>query len=221
MDPLSTKVRIQGRDRPAGYHDQARPEVAALVPAACRRVLEVGCGAGQLSSLLRARGHHVTGIELIPQAVQRAAAVLDEVVCADVEDESLSFIPGSFDVLIFADVLEHLLDPWGVLRRCVSWLSPAGRVVVSVPNVQNLDVIRRLVLGRWDYRERGILDVGHLRFFTYRSVCRLFDQAGLVIERVEHRYRRTWSRQLLCAVTLGGARAFLTRQYLVVGKRRG
>jgi SAM-dependent methyltransferase len=219
MTVLSARIAVQGRDRPLHYHDQPRPEVAALVPSTCRRVLDVGCGTGALGALLRARGHRVTGLELVPEVAARAGEVLDEVVCADVEDRPLPFPPGSFDAIILADVLEHLTDPWTVLRDCVALLTPGGRVVVSVPNVQNLDVIRRLLCGRWDYRERGILDVGHLRFFTFHSVRSLFGQAGLEIEQARHIYRRSWSRRLLCALTCGAAERFLTRQYLVVGKR--
>ena len=78
---------------------------------------------------------------------------------------------------------------------------------------------RRLLRGRWDYRERGILDRGHLRFFTLHTIRGLFAQAGLTLEHVGHRYQRSFWRDLLCLATAGRARAFLTRQYLVVGRK--
>jgi 2-polyprenyl-3-methyl-5-hydroxy-6-metoxy-1,4-benzoquinol methylase len=191
--------------------------VAALVPPACRRVLDVGCGTGQLGALLRSRGHHVTGIELVPEAAREASRRLDHVVTADVEAEGFPFAPASFDAILFADVLEHLVDPWRILCLATGLLTSIGIVVASIPNVQNLDVLRRLVRGRWDYRERGILDRGHLRFFTLHSIHALFHQADLVLTHVGHRYRRTWWREMLCLLTGGHARAFFTRQYLVVG----
>jgi 2-polyprenyl-3-methyl-5-hydroxy-6-metoxy-1,4-benzoquinol methylase len=139
-------------------------------------------------------------------------------VTGDVE-EGLPFEPASFDCIIFADVLEHLVDPWRTLREAAELLSDDGVVVASVPNVQNLAVLWRLARGRWDYRERGILDRGHLRFFTLKTLCDLFAQAGLEVTRVEHKYRRSVWRELLCFLTAGRARAFFTRQYLVVGRR--
>lgn len=207
---------VQAIGRPAKYYDQSRPEVAALVPAQARRVLEVGCAEGQLGRSLRDRGHHVTGIELVPDVAARARLWLDHVETADVEADGFPFPPESFDVIIFADVLEHLIDPWRVLRETAGLLAEGGCVVASIPNVQNLDVLLRLARGRWDYRERGILDVGHLRFFTLASIRTLFAQAGLGLSHVGHLYRRRWWRQLLCLLTAGRARALFTRQYLVV-----
>ena len=110
--------------------------------------------------------------------------------------------------------------PGGVLREAVEVLTDDGVVVASIPNVQNIDVLRRLFMGRWDYRERGILDIGHLRFFTLHSIRNLFAQANLTVVQVGHRYRRSWWCELLCLLTGGRARGLWTRQYLVVGHRR-
>jgi SAM-dependent methyltransferase len=218
MGPVRSGAAAQPGARPACYYEQARPEVAALVPPGCRRVLEVGCGAGALGRLLRQRGHHVTGLELLPEVAAEARRWLDWVEVGDVE-AGLPFAPGAFDAVIFADVLEHLVDPWRVLREAAALLVPGGFVVGSIPNVQNFDVLWRLARGRWDYRERGILDVGHLRFFTLRSIRRLFAQAGLALTQVGHRYRRSWWRAALCLLSGGRARGFFTRQYLVVGRK--
>ncbi len=210
---------VQSGCRTGEYYNQARPEVAELVPLCCRRVLEVGCGSGELGRLLRGQGHHVTGIELVPEMAERARRCLNRVVTGDVERDGFPFPPASFDALIFADVLEHLVDPWRVLREAVAVLAADGVVVASIPNVQNIDVLRRLFLGRWDYRERGILDFGHLRFFTLKSIHALFAQANLTVEHVGHRYRRSWWRELLCVLTAGRARGWWTRQYLIVARR--
>jgi SAM-dependent methyltransferase len=219
MELVQSGARVQAGNRPTFYYEQARPEVAALVPAECQRVLEVGCAGGELGRLLRGRGHHVTGIELVPDMAERARRWLDQVVTADVEADGIPFPPASFDAIVFADVLEHLVDPWRVLREAADVLAEGGVVVASIPNVQNVDVLRRLLCGRWDYRERGILDLGHLRFFTLHSIRGLFAQAGLRIEHIGRRYRRSWWRELLCFVSAGRARAFWTRQYLIVGRK--
>ncbi len=198
------------------YYAQARPEVADLVPAECRRVLDVGCAAGRLGGLLRSRGHHVTGIELIPDAAEQAWLCLDDVHVGDIEADGFPFVRESFDAVLFADVLEHLIDPWRVLRESAELLAPGGRIIASVPNLQNLDVLRRLVRGRWQYRERGITDFGHLRFFTLHTIRHLFKQAGLRLIHVGYQYRRTWLRALACVFTAGAARPYLARQYLLV-----
>jgi SAM-dependent methyltransferase len=218
MALVRSGAEVQAGNRPASYYVQPRPEVAALVPPACCRVLDVGCGCGQLGRLLRQRGHKVTGIELVPEMAEEARHWLDRVEVLDVETVAWPFAPGSFDALVFADLLEHLVDPWRVLRQAVGLLAPGGVVVASIPNLQNLDVLWRLVRGRWEYRERGLTDFGHLRFFTLHTIRGLFAQAGLTITHVGHRYRRSWWREALCRLTLGGARAFFTRQYLVVGQ---
>jgi O-antigen biosynthesis protein len=214
-----TGAAIQAGGRPDSYYVQARPEVADLVPLACRRVLDVGCGAGHLGRLLKERGHQVTGVELVSEQADEARRWLDFVVTGDVES-GLPFAAGAFDAVIFADLLEHLVDPWRVLREAAALLTPGGVVVASVPNVQNLDVLRRLLRGRWDYRERGILDRGHLRFFTLQTIRELFGQAGLTITHVGHRYRRSLFRESICFLTAGRARAYFTRQYLVAGTRQ-
>ncbi len=219
MECVHSGAAVQAGGRPLSYYVQARPEVADLVPPECRRVLEIGCGAGELGRLLKERGCFVAGVELVPEAAEAARRHLDQVVTADVEADGLPFAPGSFDAVIFADVLEHLIDPWRVLREAAGLLAPGGRVIASVPNVQNADVIWRLLRGRWDYRERGILDRGHLRFFTLHGIREMFEQARLAVERVGRRYRRTWLRETLSFLTAGRARAYFTRQYLVVGRK--
>ena len=219
MEALRSGAAVQAGGRLANYYVQSRPEVAALVPPECRRVLDVGCGSGELGRLLRHRGHHVTGTELVPEMAERARGCLDHVEERDVEKDGFPFPPASFDAIVFADVLEHLVDPWRVLREAVEVLADHAVVVASIPNVQNLDVLRRLLRGRWDYRGRGILDRGHLRFFTLHTIRDLFAQAGLTLEHVGHRYRRSIWRELLCLATAGRARAFLTRQYLIVGRK--
>jgi SAM-dependent methyltransferase len=220
MAQVRSGARVQVQQRPASYYVGSRPEVAALVPARCVRVLEVGCGTGQLGRLLTERGHRVTGLELVPEVAEQARPWLDRVVTGDVEADGFPFPPASFDAVLFADVLEHLVDPWRVLREAVQRLTDDGRVIASIPNVQHKSVLGGLVRGRWSYRDHGITDVGHLRFFTLQTIRGLFQQAGLRIEHVGYLYRRTWWRAVVCFLTAGRARGFYTSQYLVVGRKR-
>jgi 2-polyprenyl-3-methyl-5-hydroxy-6-metoxy-1,4-benzoquinol methylase len=207
------------------YYKSARPDILPLVPTEARRVLEVGCGVGQLGQALKEQGKEVVGIELNQDAARIAAAVLDRVICAPVESVALDELDPPYDCVIFGDILEHLVDPWTTLRRFATLLASEGRIVASLPNVGHWSVIAGLLRGRWEYRDRGLLDRTHLRFFTWRSIVALFIQADLVIERWERNYRlreadRRYAR-LARGLARGPLRDVLTFQYLVVARKRG
>ena len=172
------------------YYDDPRPDIQGVVRAPGRRVLDVGCAAGALGAALKDAGAvYVAGIERMPPAAARARERLDHVVEGDVASAPIPFVPGEFDYLIFADVLEHLPDPEAVLRRYLPYLAPAGRVVISVPNIRFYTVLLRLIADRWSYTEHGIRDRTHLRIFTRRSLEALIASSDLVLERLDRRYR--------------------------------
>jgi SAM-dependent methyltransferase len=146
-----------------------------------RRVLDVGCSTGQLGRLLAERGNTVSGVELDPEAAAIAEAHLERVVVTDLESTDLvaELGPGSFDALVFADVLEHLRDPADVLRRAKGLLAPGGFVVISLPNVAHGSVRLALLDGNFEYRDLGLLDSTHLRFFTRSTVDGFLRSTGL------------------------------------------
>jgi 2-polyprenyl-3-methyl-5-hydroxy-6-metoxy-1,4-benzoquinol methylase len=167
------------------YYEEPRADIQALVDAAGLRILDVGCGAGALSGALRARGAvFVAGIELDPAAAARARERLDELVEGSAVDADLPWAPESFDLLIFADVLEHLPDPDLVLERFLGLLAPGGTVIVSVPNMRFWSVLMRLVVDRWAYTEHGVRDRTHLRIFTRRTLTAMLGAHGLRVERL-------------------------------------
>jgi 2-polyprenyl-3-methyl-5-hydroxy-6-metoxy-1,4-benzoquinol methylase len=176
------------------YFEHARPEVVALVPEDARRIVDVGCAGGALGRALKAQrpGVEVRGVEPVASVAERARAVLDDVLTGGAEDEPPASWPKP-DCVIFADVLEHLVDPWTALSRWRERLRPGGSVVASVPNVAHHSVVRGLIAGRFDYADAGILDRTHLRFFTRASIIDLFERAGLKPLRIERvtRYGRT------------------------------
>lgn len=147
-----------------------------------RRVLDVGCATGYLGEALMDQGCRVSGVEYDPEAADRAGAVLDEVLVADLESADLveHFGAGSFDVVVFGDVLEHLRDPARVLRACVPLLSDKGSVVISIPNVAHASLRLALLQGRWTYSDRGLLDRTHVQLFTRRTLLDMITSAGLV-----------------------------------------
>ncbi|MHB1681446.1 MAG: glycosyltransferase [Bacilli bacterium] len=165
------------------YSLWTREDLAELIPQDVTRVLDVGCACGGLGLTLKNRGvGYVAGIEYNERAAIDARTVLDEVWIGDAATIHLPHPPGSFDALVFADVLEHLTDPIAALRNLTSYLKPEGYVVASIPNVGHASVLKGLLEGSWTYQESGILDKTHLRFFTLLEIARLFEQAGLQIE---------------------------------------
>ncbi|HET8796367.1 MAG TPA: class I SAM-dependent methyltransferase, partial [Thermoanaerobaculia bacterium] len=141
------------------------------------RVLDAGCGFAATSEYIQKRGNDVTGIESSAAACAVAAKRLSRVIHADLVTAPLDGL--QFDVIIFADVLEHLPWPVGVLKRYLSALAPNGSIIVSLPNVGLWSVRLAHLAGRWDYEETGVLDRTHLRFFTRKSARWLLEQAGL------------------------------------------
>ena len=163
-------------------YQQVRHEVVELVPADARRILDVGCAEGMLGAQLLARGaSEVFGIEYDPTVGARARTRLTEVYCGDVETMDLPFAPGSLDCIICADVLEHLRNPYDVLKRFAGLLSESGTIVASIPNVRHYSILHMLAEGLWTYQSQGLMDSTHLRFFTKHEIGALFDQAGLTV----------------------------------------
>ena len=205
-------------------YETARPDVQALVPADARRILDLGCAAGQLGSALRSRnGAYVAGVELSSDYADDASAVLDRVECGDVA-AVLAQPPadlGRFDCVIAADVLEHLVDPWAVLRDAVRLLEPGGSVVVSLPNVQYLLTFWRLIRGgRWPRDPAGLFDATHLRWFTLLDASELLEQAGLEVVEVSPRYwfPSGWQLRLARALERTPLAPFLPGQYVLRGR---
>jgi len=143
------------------------------------RVLDVGCDTGRLGEILRReKACDVHGIERDPGAAAEAAQRLNSVhVGAADSDEAFAKF-NDFDVVLFLDVLEHLYDPWAVLRGALGALRSGGAVIAVVPNIAHVSVVRRLLLGRFDYEKHGMMDQTHLRWFTRRSFARAFSEAG-------------------------------------------
>jgi len=148
------------------------------------RVLDVGCGFATTSERIQKLGNDVTGIDESPEIAALAGKRLSRIIEADVQSADLG--DEKFDVIIFADVLEHLAWPVSVLKRYLQWLAPNGSVMISLPNVGLWSVRFAHLVGRWQYEETGVLDRTHLRFFTRRSARWLMDQAGLEIVKTTY-----------------------------------
>jgi 2-polyprenyl-3-methyl-5-hydroxy-6-metoxy-1,4-benzoquinol methylase len=204
----------------AGYFENDRADVVAKLAPPLGRVLDVGCGAGAVGrSLLAAGATHVTGIELHEPSARRARAVLDEVHVGAVEDVlDANALAGPFDTFVLYDVLEHLVDPAGVLRALVPLAAPAARAHVSVPNARHWTLQRDLVVrGTFGYTEWGHHDRTHLRWFTRRDIEALLAGTGWPV--VESSPALMGREATLDRLTRGALREFLALQWHVLARR--
>lgn len=209
-------------DKETKYYANNRTDLISLMPPAAKRILEIGCGNGATGAELKRRlGAEVVGVELFPQAAAEAEKVLDRVFTGDVEKIALPFAKGYFDAVIYGDVLEHLIDPWGLLAKHALLLKPGSVAAASIPNIAHYRVVRMLRRKQWRYERSGIMDVTHLRFFTIDSIREMFAAAGFEITAVERiisasRVRKFWNRALCGALSDD-----LTEQYLIAARYRG
>ena len=151
-----------------------------------KRVLDVGCSSGYLSEPLSQRGNTLVGIELDADAARAAERWCEQVLVGDVERMELPLEPGSFDVVLCGDVIEHLRDPGAALARLRPLLVPGGRLVVSTPNIANWAIRLSLLAGRWRYADRGILDRSHTHLFTRATLRETIVRAGYVVDRIDY-----------------------------------
>jgi 2-polyprenyl-3-methyl-5-hydroxy-6-metoxy-1,4-benzoquinol methylase len=164
------------------HHLESDPGARGLVFRAIpvgSRVLDVGCDTGRFGEALRLRKSClVHGLEIEPSSASLARARLDEVLVRSADDDKGFAGIGGYDVIVFLEVLEHLVDPWGSLRGALSALRPGGIVHAVVPSVAHISVIRRLLVGQFDYTETGVMDRSQLRWFTRRTLRAAFVNSG-------------------------------------------
>jgi trans-aconitate methyltransferase len=202
-----------------GYYDHIRSDILPLLPPDARRIVDVGCSAGGTLAWLRKRypNAHTIGLEGNSDLKNELSRNADEAHIVDLTKE----IPdlGKPDLMLFLDILEHLPDPETVLRRITDQLSPDGTIIVSVPNVAHLSVALPLILfGAFQYRDAGILDRTHLRFFVQQSAIELLSKAGFRVDRglLGGLGRRD---RLADRLTFGLLRRRLTKQFILRGIR--
>ena len=212
--------------KPTAYFVEQRLEMVDLVPIDAKRILDVGCSAGGFGAAVKSRREvEIWGIEMMPKAASAAAEVLDKVLPGTFQDCWPNLPRKHFDCIVFNDVLEHMEDPYAVLRDSRELLGSNGSVVASIPNVRFYEVVRDLVWnGRWNYRDWGVLDRTHLRFFTRQSIAEAFTNAGYVIDRLYGINPAELSREYRILNFLSGGRLaemrypqFAVRAKLAVG----
>ena len=184
MNGVEDKIRLVKLPH---YYDNVREEMLSYIPEGVARSIEFGCGEGKFSELVKKRyGAEIWAVEKHKESAGIAAGRLDNVINSEAT-ASLDQIPeGYFDCVICLDFLPHLADPVSFLCSVKSKLRDGGVIVTSIANVRYYrHVVRYILHGDWDYKDYGVLDSTHLRFFTYNSIKKMFDQLEFEILRFE------------------------------------
>jgi 2-polyprenyl-3-methyl-5-hydroxy-6-metoxy-1,4-benzoquinol methylase len=151
------------------------------------RVLELGTGPGTVTRILHSKGCKVTGVEMDAETLAMCAAFCERTLQANLEepDWHASLAGEKFDVVMCADVLEHLRDPRPLLTLLPQFLNDTGCVMMSLPNATHLSVVASLMAGRFPYQSKGLLDTTHLRFFGRDDIDAMLRECGLVWQKWE------------------------------------
>jgi 2-polyprenyl-3-methyl-5-hydroxy-6-metoxy-1,4-benzoquinol methylase len=202
------------------YYHFIRSEIEPLLPKDCSRVLEVGAGAGETLRWLKTKfpGAQTTGVEINAALTSDLKRNADIAITGGIDE--CSPLLGSYDLILFLDVLEHLVDPGGTLARVSKLLEPGGHVIVSVPNIAHFSVSLPLLLRRrFTYQDAGILDRTHLRFFVEDTAVKLLNDASFVVKKgLITGFRFSRGRRWLDCVSFGLLRHHLAVQYIMLGE---
>jgi len=171
------------------YYAFSRPEMIKYVPTNAKKILDVGCSEGNFGRILKERTKcEVLGVELDYSSANRAREILDRVFTGSFEYWVKYFdrVHFKFDCMVFNDSLEHFAYPENILNSIKPLLNKDGTIVASIPNMRYLPVLDDLLFNKnWEYKDSGILDNTHMRFYTINSIKTLFNNAGYDIISIE------------------------------------
>jgi 2-polyprenyl-3-methyl-5-hydroxy-6-metoxy-1,4-benzoquinol methylase len=201
------------------YFGTTRTDILSMIPAHSNKVMEVGCGDGSTLSYLKNNGFckWAYGVELFPEAAKTASSRIDEVYHSNIEAMDLTIEESSLDLILCLDVLEHLVNPFKIIKYLHKLLTPNGLIIASIPNVRHKSVVAPLLLqGKWEYKDEGILDSTHLRFFVKETAIELMTSSGLKLEEVKSNFYMGQKARILNALTFGFLpKSFFELQYLI------
>lgn len=206
------------------YYRGVRSDLLTLfsLPKDGAAILELGCGSGGTLCFLKDQGrsYSLFGIESFHDAVVHSRNQGFNVIEADIEKLSRNPFGVSFDLIIMADVLEHLANPWAHLAGLRNWLNPGGRVLASVPNVKYIRIMRNLLFcDSFRYEGDGLLDKTHLHLFTQKSLTEIFSETGYEILRIYSNVHKT-KYKILNLLTLKMLETFFAYQYFIEARTR-
>ncbi len=173
------------KNKPDGYFNNPRNEMLSFLPIDTKKILDVGCGNGTFAKAIKEINNaEIWGIELMEDEAIEAKTILDKTFVGPCEDYIDDLPEGYFDAIYFNDVLEHLVDPYTVLQKIKSKLSPQGVVISSIPNIRYHSALTKLLFNKdFEYTDHGVMDKTHLRFFTKKSIYNMYTNLGYDVKK--------------------------------------
>lgn len=180
---MSNLVTMDYTNKPEEYYKHVRQEMLAYLPPSAKKVLDVGCAEGAFGLAIKEKNKAtVWGIELTKEAANKAINVLDKVFIGPCENFIDELPDNYFDTIYFNDVLEHMVEPADVLKKMKSKLTEDGVVISSIPNIRYFRVFKEMYFDEsFEYKPEGVLDKTHLRFFTKKSIKKMYEDLGYKI----------------------------------------
>jgi len=174
-------------NKDSSYYEAPREEMLAFMPDTSKLVLDIGCSNGFFGRNLKSKSNVIVhGIEINNELKEIASKNIDEIFIGDVFDGIKYFSKNKYDSIFFNDVLEHFMSPDKVLIKLKPILSESGVIIASIPNIRYFRTLKSLIFERdFKYEDSGILDNTHLRFFTKKSMMRLFDNSGYDVSLIK------------------------------------
>jgi len=215
------------QEKSKDYFNNPRTDLIGLIPRNINnRILEIGAGSGDtLVEIKKLKlAVEVVGVELVSLTdSQQENSEIDRLIIGNIEEIELDLPENYFDVIICGDVIEHLIDPWNVLRKLHKHLKNNGVLIVSIPNIREYHILYRiLILADFKYGDRGIFDRTHLRFFCKKNILSLLATTMYTPVTIYSIFKleiKLTTKKIVDILTLGLIRDFLTAQYIVVAKK--
>ena len=213
----------------ANYYANIRTNLVQLLDPSCKdlRVLEVGAAYGETLYFLKQKGiaKEAIGVELYrDEANKDHYKPIDQFIFGNIEDIDLSEYQNYFDLIIFADVLEHLFEPKKILKKASLLLNNRGQILVSMPNIRHYSaLIKIFIKGDFKYEESGIFDFTHLKFYCKKNIIELIESSNFELQTIESsikRYKGKSFAKILNRLTFGVFQTFFTTQYFLLANTK-
>ncbi len=210
------------------YFTKVRNDILPYIPVNKKlKFLDIGCGGGDTLIYLKNKQliKEACGVELFDLAdSSQQSELIDKMIIGDVQKKNLDLPQNYFDIILCADVLEHLTDPWDTLQYIRNFLADGGTLIVSIPNIREFSSLYKIFFkGDFAYASSGILDKTHLRFFCKKNIQQLVTGAGFEIEKSLPSFktcplqkRRKWFSK----ISFGLVDQILAQQYIVTAKKK-
>lgn len=205
------------------YYNQNRLDVANLINQKIHRILDIGCGEGYFLKHIKTTFKSETwGIEIDKEIGEKAEKNVDHLLIGSVESKLVEIPDAYFDCISFNDILEHLYDPEAILSIIAPKLTEDGFIIASIPNVRYVQTLKELLLKKdWEYKDSGILDSTHIRFFTEKSIIRMFEKTGYRIERIIGiNELKSWKFKTFNTITFGAFNDTKYFRFVCIAKKR-